>query len=427
MRTEESMNARRSRTTPSEPAIEPALSGVGNEAKARVVLPRPLEYQGPTMTSLVASLKRVVHPFSSKAIATASLVEGNLKGSGVAFRCLFVHNCSFNDHLKQRMYEGDATTIRKRRIVIPALRRQIRKRAGDFDLCVAVLPRFYDRVFGDLCDLKGPEEVCQVIDTSGGWEVMRQRFVKKKRQITNNFDERYGLSYRITNDPKDFDLFYHRMFAPHIRRRYGELSHIESYDEMKEFFFKGRLLFVTKDDKPLAGALSLVEGKSLVFRRSGVLDGEEENVKGGAQTALYYFQLRYAAENGFTSVDTMKSVAFMNDGVFRHKAEWGARALPDQEAESIVFFFAPGPREKIARFFDANPIVVDSGSYLRGVVGDPHGTKPTPPDEVLKRLHTRGLRDVLVYGQEAVRTIPVVEEALAAPAGARVDKASSDR
>jgi hypothetical protein len=308
------------------------------------------------------------------------------------------------------MYEGSPTVLRKWRILIPTLKRLLQQRTVAFDLCVAVLPSFYDRMLGDLCDFKGDEEIRQVIETSGGWDAMRQEFAKKKRQTTNNFSERYGLSYRMTKELSDFDHFYYRMHVPHIRRRYGELSQIDSYEDMKKFFLEeGVLLFVTKDDKPLAGALSALEGKSVIFRRSGVLDGDETVVKGGAQTALYYFQLQYAVDNKLDSVDAMKTAPFLNDGVFRHKAEWGARTLPDHEAETSVYYFARGPASKLAHFFDANPIVVDAGARLRGILGDPKptGAAGAPSPDVQKRFHTRGLHDLLVYGPDGPHTIPL--------------------
>jgi len=359
------------------------------------------------ISSLVGTLKRAVYPVSSTLIATASLVEGTLKGGTVPFRCLFVHNTNFNDHLKQRMYEGEPTVVRKWRILIPALKRMVQHNRHGFDLCVAVLPTFYERLLGDVCDFKAYEEVRQVIDTSGGWEAMRLEFGKKKRQTTNNFSERFGLSYRMSKSVEDFDHFYYRMHVPHIRRRYGELSQINSYQDMKEFFLKGLLLFVTKDDKPIAGALSLIEGKSLIFRRTGVLDGDETVVKGGAQTALYYFQLKYAADNGFQAVDTMKSAPYLNDGVFRHKAEWGACTLPDDEATRWVFFFARGPNEKLASFFDTNPIVVTAGSSaLRGVVGAPQSNNPAAAaEDIQRRYHMKGLRELRIYGADGPKTV----------------------
>ena len=322
------------------------------------------------------------------------MVEGILKGARHSFRCLFVDNTDFTGYLKARMYEEPPAALGERRIWIPGFKKLIREKAGSFDLCVAVLPRVYDSIVSGMCDYKGTEAIRQVIDTSGPWEDVRGRFSKKRRQITNEFPEKTGLGYRMSNDPEEFDYFYRRMFVPHIKKRYGELSHIDSYNDMKRFFLKGRLLFVTKGDAPVAGALCLVEDGTLVFRRTGVLDGDETHIEGGAQTALYYFQLKYANEHNLRAVDTMKSAPFLNDGVYKHKRDWGATVLPDDEAENWVYFFTPGSAEKIASFFENNPAIIHSDAGLKGLIGVSGATDPSTVsmNDLTRRYQSSGLK-----------------------------------
>ena len=313
-------------------------------------------------------VKSLLYPIVAFIWARIALVEGTLKGGKTPFRCMLVGQSSFNDDFKVRIYEGPPSEIRSWRVPILLLPYILSRQ--QYDLCVAVLPTFYDLLFRRLCKYKGQEEVRQVIDTSASWEEVRKSFSKKKRQVTNNFAEKHGLSYRMTNDEKDFDHFYYRMHVPHIQRRYGQLAQVDSYSTMKGYFEKGLLLFVIREDIPVAGALSLIEGKTLVFRRSGVLDGDEANVKGGAQTALYYFQIKYAVDNKFDAVDTMKSAPFLNDGVFRHKAEWGAMTLPDHEATRTIYFFTRADAGTLAQLFAAHPLIVHKESGLMALLGD---------------------------------------------------------
>ena len=351
--------------------------------------------------AVLRSFKRKIYPLTSKVITNTTLVEGRLKGSDQPYRTLFVHNCLFNMALMARMYDGTPEILERHRIAIPSLKSMVNQRRGGFDLCVAVLPKLYDNLIGPLANYRGQEEVRQVIDTSGTWEEVRARFSKKKRQLTNNFGERYGLTYRISHDEADFDFFYHRMHVPHIRRRYGDLSEMDSHTSMLEHFRKGFVLFVLRQGEPVAGALSLVEGDSILFRRSGVLDGDESIVKGGAQTALYYFQLRHAVDSGYKSVDTMKSAPFLNDGVFCHKADWGAQALRDDEAQQTVFYFVPEPDVRTVRFFEINPAVVCEDDGLRGVAGDPStqaDVVTASPQPLAKRFQVSGLNHFTSIG-----------------------------
>jgi hypothetical protein len=353
---------------------------------------------------LISFIKRQLYPVFSKFFSHATLVEGRLKGTEHPFRCFFVDNSSFADNLMARMYEAPPVVLQRRRIWIPALKKLISGKTGNIDLCVAVLPTAYESTFQGLYDYKCTEAVRQVIDTSGSWEDIKSGFSATKRKKTNRFSERYGLGSRVSEDLKEFDFFYHRMFVPHIKKRFGELSVIDSYDEMKEFFLKGRLLFITKDNEAVAGALSLVEDGTLVFRRTGVLDGDETHIEGGAQLALYYFQIKYANEHKLRAVDSMMSAPFFNDGVYRNKREWGATVLPDNESRTWVYFFHAAPSEKIAHFFEINPTIVHSDKGLKGVVGI-SGTMEIPIaaiNDITHRYQARGLEGFTVVTNTGV-------------------------
>lgn len=347
---------------------------------------------------MVRFIKRQLYPVLSRFFSHATLVEGRLKGTEHPFRCLFVDNSSFADNLMGRMYETPPVVLERRRIWIPALKKLIIGKTGGIDLCVAVLPTAYESTFQGLYDYKCTETVRQIIDTSGSWEDIKSAFSATKRKKTNRFTERYGLGSRVSEDLKEFDFFYHRMFVPHIKKRFGELSVIDSYDEMKEFFLKGRLLFITKDNEAVAGALSHVEDGTLVFRRTGVLDGDETHIEGGAQLALYYFQIKYANEHNLRAVDSMMSTPFLNDGVYKNKREWGATVLPDNESRTWVYFFHAAPSEKIAQFFEINPTIVHSDKGLKGVIGI-SGAMDTPTvsiDDITHRYEAKGLEGFTV-------------------------------
>ena len=343
--------------------------------------------------SLIGLVKKTFYPVTSRFFSRATVVEGRLRGVDDSFRCLFVDNSTFTEYLKARMYEEPPAVLRRWRVWIPALKKLISRKTVSFDLCVAVLPQAYESAFRGLYDYKCTESVRQVIDTSGSWEDVRGRFSKTKRQITNRFAEKYGLGYRISNDPGEFDYFYHRMFAPHIKKRFGELSSIDSYEDLKTFFLKGLLLFVTKGGEKVAGALCLVKDGTLVFRRTGVLDGDETHVEGGAQLALYYFQLKYANEHRLRAVDTMMSAPFLNDGVYVNKKEWGAAVFPDDESPTWVYYFCAAPSEKMARFFEKNPTIVHSDAGLKGLIGASGATdiSTVSVNDLTRRYQSSGL------------------------------------
>jgi hypothetical protein len=357
-----------------------------------------------TDRSLFGVVKRGLYPATAMLVARARVVEGPLKKHGTPFRCLIVDNAQFGDYLLQRLYDEPPAVVARKRVWIPALRRLLRRHSPSCDLLVAVLPKAYDGMVRGLYDYRATENVRQVIDTSGSWDDVRKRLSKTKRQISNNFEEKHGLAHRMSTAPEDFDFFYRRMFVPHIQRKFGSLASIDAYEEMKRFFQQGMLLFVTKDGRDAAGALCVVKDDVLEFRRTGVLDGDDSHISGGGQTALYYFQLRFANGQGLRAVDTMLSASFLNDGVYLHKREWGATVLPDDEARAWVYLFNARPSEAIARFFESNPMIVDGPNGLEGVVGAPgpdreHGQGL---DDLVRRYQANGLRDFRVVTETQV-------------------------
>lgn len=380
--------------------------------------PAPQPKEAPD--SLATRIKQAIYPLMSRLVTRATLVEGQLKQSGETVRVLFVHNCLFNREIETRSLDN-VTVLQRSRMAIPGIAATLRAQQGQVDLISAVLPASCAASMAALKPFQGHQEVRQIIDTSCGWEQMRKDFSKKRRQITNEFREKHGLDCRVSHDPADFDMFYHRMFVPHIQRRYGELADIDSHAELKQFFDRGMLFLVMSEGKEVAGALSELVDGHLLFRRSGVLDGDESHVKGGAQTALYYFQLQHAVANGIWALDTLKTTPFLNDGVFKHKADWGARSFRDDEATHLTFLVPGRDPAKLARFFEISPIVIDDGNKLSAIVGDTTIDAPAPGyfDKLLGRISTSGLSSVQLQTRTGLHHFEIAPPATTAPAAAR--------
>ena len=342
---------------------------------------------------MIRLIKRKTFKIRSKLFARATLVEGHLKGTNTLFRCLFVDNTNFIDFMMKRMYESPPTVLRNHHILIPTLKQKILKNTGAFDLCIAVLPKFYESKFQALYDYKSTEWVRQIISTSGSWQDVRSKFSKTKRRISNAFEKKFGLEYHISSDLEDFDYFYNRMFIPHTNKRFKDLSEIDSYNNMRSFFKKGKLLLITKDNEIIAGSLFLVNNEKLTFHRTGVLDGNDKHIKGGAQLALYYFLIKYAIDQKFHAVDTMMSSSILNDGVYKNKKQWGASVFPDERSANWIFYFNARPSEKIAQFFEKNPMVVYSSQGLKGVIGDSNSENNSSEyiNELTSRYQANGL------------------------------------
>jgi hypothetical protein len=359
--------------------------------------------------SFIRRVLRLIYPLRraywmmSVLVPSATLVEGRLRGADLSFRCLFIGYGQLKNNLLARMYEGAPTVLGTWRTLGPLLRVALWRRRGEFDLCILTLPQGYDFLLGRHCDVKGREFVRQVVDTSGGWEAVRKNISAKTRGEANTVVAKHGLSFEVSTEPADLEFFYQRMYVPYVRSRHGALAVVTPVETIRTWFKKGFLQLVMHGGRAISGALSKVDGDRLVFLRIGLLDADPALVKCGALTAIYLFQLQLAVEQGLRAVDLRYSNPFLDDGVFRHKAFWGARAVPEHESGvNRVFYFAAGPSSKLAHFFAQNPVIVEIEDRMGVVVGDP-GTGATAPlseAEVRRRYQTAGIDDIVIATPE---------------------------
>jgi len=358
---------------------------------------------------LLHTVKKYIHPVTSLVLGRASVVEGVLKNGNRPFRCLFIGNSDFTNYISQRTFAENPGVLRHWRTWIPSVDKLLAHPPADVDICIALLPDRYDVKIDNIHSFKGKQFVVQRIDLSGTIEDVKNRFHKTKRQTSKNILVKSGLTYRISNDLEDFDRFYRSMFLPLIRGKYADLASIESFEEMKRFFLQGFLLLVSHGDKVVSGALCIVKGDRLCFRRSGVLDADEKYIKMGAQNALYLFNIMHAKSLGLKFVDAMMSDAMMNDGVYRAKLEWGATAYPDEESDSSVYYFIPRYSEKVVDFFELNPVIVHgTENRLTGIVGSPK-IDEAAEKELCNQYKAPGIENLLVMtsGIGELRNIPL--------------------
>ena len=271
-------------------------------------------------------------------VGRATLAEGILKGTQLPFRCLIVGGEAFSGYLLVRIFGESLKILKRRRIWIPSIKRLAKNPSSDLDLIIAILPHSYRARFRGVYDFCGPQNVKQVVDITGSWEEVRKQFHRTKRHLVNRLEASQEFNFRISNDPKDLELFYHRMFVPHTQRQFGNYAVIESYEAMRKSFKSGFLLLLESEGRAIAAFLCAIKDGVLSYRRAGVLDGDERHVQSGAQTALYYYQIRLACERGLRAVNLMYSKPSLNEGVYRSKREWGAAVSQATWAATAKFF-----------------------------------------------------------------------------------------
>ncbi|MDO8684042.1 MAG: hypothetical protein Q7N50_11235 [Armatimonadota bacterium] len=163
-----------------------------------------------------------------------------------------------------------------------------------------------------------------------------------------------GFDYEVTTDIRWFDRFYYEMYKPYVAHKYGDLAVLEGYSKIKRKFLQGAGLAVRHNGEDVGGVILAPAGSLLYFYRVGIMSGDDQLVKEGTSTALYYYTLLLAHSWGFSGVDFGHTRPFLSDGVLRYKMKWGMRVLGRDDCIGVFAIAAPTRSEAGARFLSEN-------------------------------------------------------------------------
>jgi hypothetical protein len=356
------------------------------------------------------ALKTAAYEIYSRYFTHSTLVEGTLRGSDTPCRCLMAmpRNGPFENYLLRRIYGDSFRRTRVERTWIPSLRGWAGTLPPTVDFGIAALPARWEAAFSRCCSLKSPAIVHQAIDLAGDWSDFRRRLHRKKREMLNRFMKGSPYVCRISSKPEDFDHFYHRMYVAHSEKQFQSAARVDPYASVKRYFQKGFLLILKEGDEDVAGSVCYVRDDELVFHRGGVLDGNEVHVRNGAQTASYVSMICQAKSMNLARLDLGHSRAFFDDGVYRHKREWGASVSVDPDLESWMYVFDPGASKACAAFLRQNPLIVQTSEGLMGYAVAEARIESPELDEVDldRRFRAPGLGGMLVLYPGARAPMP---------------------
>ncbi len=350
-------------------------------------------------------LKHIAYTVYSRYFCCATLVEGMMKDTDLSVRCLFIDKKTFSKYMMQRIYSGPTTVVKRWIIFIPWIKKIIRKPIYGIDMCIAVLPLSWEQEFDKLCDFKTQEWVRQSVPLSSSDDVINERLDRKRREKGRRI-KKECFDYRISSDLHDFDTFYYDMYLPTAQKQFGDIVLIEPYEDLKSTFLEGGgvLLFVTANGSPVAGSVIFFQDKTLVGYRLGVLHGDHDYVRRGAQSAINYFEVRFAMENSCDSYDMLGSRPFLEDGVYGYKRQWGARVSHYDELKTWVFFFILDRGAKTARLFEKNPMIIHTEKGLMGLLGivDAAELSPEKRKELIRKYYAPGLKGLVFMDPRAL-------------------------
>jgi hypothetical protein len=254
------------------------------------------------------------------------LWRGAASPSGRQASMLVAGKSPWVDHIPMRFFEGSIRREKICRSPVWRLPDRLRQLGRSADMTVVRVSRLTAPLFMEMGYLHAAEwidaELVLPEDPKAPMPISRNLRGGDLRIIRRN-----RLEAAISHDLSDFDYFYHRMYVPFTRNRFGELGVVKSYRFFRACFRRGALIWVTREGQRLAAAILDQHDRRLILRSMATLHGDLSLVKLGTLAAVYQFCFAYARQQRCTVVGLGTSRALLQDGVLRYKRKWGAKFL----------------------------------------------------------------------------------------------------
>jgi hypothetical protein len=268
----------------------------------------------------------------------------------------------YRDHVAQLTY-SDVEETQLGRVWRWNLYRVARNVSADI-LIVTGVPRSRCRRVRNKAAIFVPRQVLGKIDfdtalkrieTSSQIKTFIRKFRSKK------------LEYEVTSDPDRVHDFYHNMYVPYVRQRFGATAQVMPLKRIRRNIDRLELALIRQGQAYIAGHLLYHNKKGEVEDWvNGLKDGDPAYLQTGAGAALYYHNILYFADKGFRKLDCGWSCTFLHDGILQHKKLWGMRLVDTQHSGSFLVALNDAPQTKT--FFQNNPVIGVSNDKLTGML-----------------------------------------------------------
>jgi len=233
------------------------------------------------------------------------------------------------------------------------------------DLSIARVDRLSTRLFFRKNNLVVPESIGSRLVIPNDLEtlVRANRSVKEDMRIVR----RDGLTSEVSHDQHDWEIFYHTMYLPLMRRRHGDSAVIRNVHQLRRAFRRGGLVWVRRGKDRIAGGLFEHRNDVLRWLALGTAGGDVTLMRRGALAALYYFEIKLAHERRCTAIDFGGTPPILNDGLLLYKKKWGIQFVESSSTPYDLVIRWESPNEQLTEFLTRTPVIVRRDGGLAGV------------------------------------------------------------
>jgi len=306
----------------------------------------------------------------------ALLVEGTERETGLPLTAFYLGHYDNYEFVFRRVF-SDFRIIEKREGIHSLfIRRWIRRYAQRASLLLLDVELLYGKLLSTRSYLEIPQWIRQKYRVPETWQEVLGTFRKNTKRVDLRKVRKFGLSYRITREERDFEEFYHRMYVPYLTKRFEGEVIIEPEWKVLRQCRKGEIMQILRDDQVVAAVLLHCLDGRLAYVWVGVPEDLDDDLYAGAFSGMYYFTIQYGFQQGCREVDFLGSRPLLNDGLFRYKRKWGTFVEDSPVPRGDILLKPLVFSEPVKSIFRHNYFIVRDGKSLAAKVllGEGPGT-----------------------------------------------------
>ncbi len=165
-----------------------------------------------------------------------------------------------------------------------------------------------------------------------------------------------------TGSTHDWKQFEQQMLLPYAQRRFGQEARRPAPALLREAATRGKLLFLRRQGRRIAGMCLLCDGSEAWFVALGVSGGDVNLMRDGAIAGLYALGIDWARGIGMRRFDASSTFAFELDGLARYKRKWGMSPVREPLTPLIAMRVDP-THEALRLAIEREPFWIESEGH----------------------------------------------------------------
>lgn len=306
--------------------------------------------------SLYINLRRTQALLTQLRLSVSTVVGESKDGDSLSV--LFVGGKTFPSFLSEQFFKNSPQVKFVKKVWIWRIG-HISRVDPDVDGLITSCDGFYQRWVEKAESYVFPHFVDMVLDVSEPIEVF---FKKSTKSVKADIQKvrKYGYSFEPCPDVNGLQQFYEQMYLPLIRTRHGNARvYTPPFFVFRWLQMMGYRLVLVKNNRGevITGGYYYANHGMASVRYIGVINGNLDWVRKGAESALYYFFVTHPLDTELRVANFGGARPFFNDGLFWYKKKWGMAASVSNDTSDIFGLRLIGDGGPLRSFLLDNPLI----------------------------------------------------------------------